>query len=636
MKRNAVLLGFAITLSTLFWSCASESDIATSTETTLLNGRVVDASGHPVAKAFVYLHGDSLSGSSGSQDSYSFTDNSGRKSIRIATDSNGHYDFRGEFKGKAWIEANLCDSLAVLDSIDFGESASTSTKELFLRPIVELRIVISAEQQGSVLHIPELNRTYTVGDTANIVTLKLPAGSYSLFFSGHSFDNSDSLNVVTGNDTIAVVSIVESDSSAHSSSVLANWSFDNNAIPGYDASEIANHAKLGEGSPTVSGGSLLLDGSSGMRVSLSNVYLRNDFAVEARIQASSFGVMDNIVVAEPPGRYGDGWQLRLDTGKVAFHIRDAATHGSDWQILRSPEALTTGTWHIVRAERKGAITRLWVDSVLVASATTQGDIGQLSYDLGIGYDAMNQAFHDRYFKGQIDYVRLYTMDSLAINGSSSSSSAPSSSSSADNACPATTYNATVDKWTAEWSFDSTNTPFQDVSGNGHHASLGEGSPVAAAGILSLDGSSGLVVPVDSAFLSNNFIVEARIKPSAFGTMDNILVMEPPGRYGDGWQLRVDTGSVKFLLRDESTQGSEWIVVDGGRITKDQWVTIRVVRSGCQTEIWMDDTLTANLNVAGNVGQLKYNGGLGYDAMNQSFHNRYFNGQIDYIRYKALP
>lgn len=631
MKRNTVQIGFAIILSALFWSCTSESDIATSTEITVLSGRVVDASGHPVAKAFVYLHGDSLSGSSGSQDSYSFIYNDGRKTIRIATDSNGHYDFRGEFKGKAWIEANFSDSLAVLDSIDFGESALTATKELSLRPIVELRIVIAAEQRGRILQIPELNRTLFVSDTTSIFVLKLPAGSYNFFFG-----RTNEINVDTGDDSIAVVSIPGSDSLASHASLLANWSFDNSAIPGFDASDVANHAKVGEGTPAANGGSLVLNGSSGLRITLTNAYLRNDFAVEARIQANSFGVMDNILVAEPPGRYGDGWQLRLDTGKVAFHLRDAATHGSEWQILRSPVALTTDTWHIVRAERKGAITRLWVDSVLVASANIGGDVGQLGYDLGIGYDAMNQAFHDRYFHGKIDYVRLYTMDSLAINGSSSSSSAPSSSSSADEACPSTTYNAKVDKWTAEWSFDSIDTPFQDVSGNGHPASQGEGSPVAAAGILSLDGSSGLIIPLDSAFLTNNFIVEARIKPSTFGTMDNILVMEPPGRYGDGWQLRVDTGSVKFLLRDESTQGSEWIVMDGGRITKDQWVTIRVVRSGCQTEIWIDGTLTASLNIAGNVGQLKYDGGLGYDAMNQAFHDRFFKGLVDYIRFKALP
>ncbi len=629
MKRSAVLSGFAIALSSLFWGCASENDIVTGTETTVLSGRVVDASGHPVAKAFVYLHGDSLSASAGSQDSFSFSDNDGRKSIRIATDSNGHYDFRGEFKGKAWIEANLSDSLAVLDSIDFGESSTTATKELFLRPIVELRIVIAAEQRGHILHIPELNRTYSVSDTASIFVLKLPAGSYNLFFG-----SSDEINVGTGDDSIAVVSIPESDSSASPSSLLANWTFDNSTNPGLDVSGIANHAKVGEGTPAAIDGNLVLDGSSGLRVSLATAYLRNDFAVEARIQASSFGVMDNILVAEPPGRYGDGWQLRLDTGKVAFHIRDAATHGSEWQILRSPTALTTGSWHVVRAERKGAITRLWVDSILVACANIDGDVGQLAYDLGIGYDAMNQAFHDRFFHGKIDYVRLYTMDSLSNVGSSSSSSA--SSSSAREACPATTYNGKVEKWTAEWSFDSASTPFQDVTGNGHNASLGEGSPLVSEGLLNLDGSSGLEIPLDSAFLTNNFIIEARVKPTAFGTMDNILVMEPPGRYGDGWQLRIDTGSVKFHLRDESTQGSDWIVVDGGRITKDQWVSIRVVRSGCLTEIWIDGTLTGSQNISGDVGQLKYNGGLGYDAMNQAFHDRFFQGQIDYVRFKALP
>ena len=37
----------------------------------------------------------------------------------------------------------------------------------------------------------------------------------------------------------------------------------------------------------------------------------------------------------------------------------------------------------------------------------KGDVSQLGYNIGIGYDAMNQAIHDRFFVGEIDYIRYF-------------------------------------------------------------------------------------------------------------------------------------------------------------------------------------------------------------------------------------
>jgi len=41
------------------------------------------------------------------------------------------------------------------------------------------------------------------------------------------------------------------------------------------------------------------------------------------------------------------------------------------------------------------------------SAEAVGDVSQLGYNIGIGYDAMMQAKHDRFFVGEIDYIRYY-------------------------------------------------------------------------------------------------------------------------------------------------------------------------------------------------------------------------------------
>ena len=48
----------------------------------------------------------------------------------------------------------------------------------------------------------------------------------------------------------------------------------------------------------------------------------------------------------------------------------------------------------------------WNDN-LVVKAAAKGDVSALGYDIGIGYDAMMQAKHNRFFVGEIDYIRYY-------------------------------------------------------------------------------------------------------------------------------------------------------------------------------------------------------------------------------------
>lgn len=41
----------------------------------------------------------------------------------------------------------------------------------------------------------------------------------------------------------------------------------------------------------------------------------------------------NILVAEPSGRYGDGWMIRVDDGILRVHLCDSQAHGVEWQIF---------------------------------------------------------------------------------------------------------------------------------------------------------------------------------------------------------------------------------------------------------------------------------------------------------------
>jgi len=616
----------------MFMSCTQLDNNLSESQNSerILTGQILGPDGSPQANAVVYLHGDSLGANTALSRA---TSPSGRQTLRATCDKEGRYTFKGDYRGTAYLEVDLGDSLGNIDSVSFDNN-EIANKDQKLKPKGNVRIESSSYPAGSIVWIPELNREFTItGDMGSAIVVHVPPGHYRLLLVGgidgdtpehHLSVEEKSTEIITAPDT-------NPDEPASTSRIIAAWEFNNPAQPGQDSSTHGHHGVVGEGAPLVSQDQLGLDGKSGLRVGLASDFLVDNFAIEAKIFPTRFGAMNNIVVAEPPGRYGDGWQLRIDNGILKFLLRDEAVHGSEWQVVESPLP-GLNQWIAVRAERRGTQTQLWINDQLVASREISGDIGQLKYDLGIGYDAMNQAFHDRYFNGQIDYIRIYAIDGTPDGeqtGLSSSSSTISSSSSSPVSTPIDTT-----RWLADWSFDSEGTPFQDQSGNGHHAAIGEGTPTVAAGILTLDGKSGFTIPMHNDFSRNDFAVEARLMPTAFGTMDNVLVMEPPGRYGDGWQLRIDNGVLRLHLRDENTQGTSWIEIGETPLVLNQWVKVRIDRKGDLARIFVDDILVDSKVVAGDVGQLTYDAGLGYDAMNQAFHDRYFKGQIDYIRYKA--
>jgi hypothetical protein len=193
--------------------------------------------------------------------------------------------------------------------------------------------------------------------------------------------------------------------------LLADWCFDDATNPFVDCTGKGHDAVVGEGTPLVEEGVLLLDGQSGLKVKLADAFKRNDFVVEARVYPTAFSAlgMDNIIAAEPPGRGPDGWVLRLDTaGFPTVYVRDDAW-GADWKSIRGPK-MEPNQWHVLKLVRSGATTTLWVNGQIAAKSDLPGDIGTIQYDLGIGYDAMNQRLHDRRFAGKIDYIRYYAIE----------------------------------------------------------------------------------------------------------------------------------------------------------------------------------------------------------------------------------
>ena len=392
---------------------------------------------------------------------------------------------------------------------------------------------------------------------------------------------------------------------------IADWNFENAENLGLDATGNGHDAVIGEGSVAGENGIASFDGRSGFTIALDSLIKINEFVVEARVKPTKFGTMQNIIVAEPPGRGVDGWQLRIDEGVLTVHLRDTDIDADDWSIFPG-KAMTLDQWCEIRLERSIDSVKLFQDGELTVAAAYHGDLTQMRYDWSIGFDGMDQAFHDRYFIGEMDFVRFGKFE-----GFSSGTVVP-----------------VKERLIAAWEFNEPQFIGLDRMANNSTHYLA-GTPRIADTTVSLDGNSGLRVNLSKAFLRNTFAVEARVKPASFSAMQNIVVAEPPGRYGDGWIVRVDNGVLTVHFRDADTDGTEWNVYTGAELALGEWNEIRVERSADSIKVFQNGELTVNAVATGDISQLGYDIGIGYDAMNQAKHDRFFDGEIDYVRYYGL-
>ena len=407
-------------------------------------------------------------------------------------------------------------------------------------------------------------------------------------------------------------SVDVNDSAVVATNWIAEWNFNDSANVGLDVTGNGHDATIGEGSVSSVGGIATFDGRSGFEVALANDLNINEFVVEARVKPTRFGTMQNILVAEPPGRGVDGWMLRIDEGVLTVHLRDAGADGDDWNVFPG-KRMTLDEWCEIRVERSADSVRLFQNGELTVIAAYTGDLTQMRYDWSIGFDGMQQAFHNRYFVGEMDYVRFGSFNGFS-NASLSS--------------------AKVKKPLVAWEFNEPRFVGLDrMANNSTHYLVG--NPYIADSTVVLDGESGLQVGLSNVFKRNTFAIEARVKPAKFGEMQNIIVAEPPGRYGDGWIVRLEYGVLTVHFRDEDTDGTMWNVYEGSRLSLDEWTEIRVERSADAIKVYQNGELTVNVAAKGDVSQLGYNIGIGYDAMMQAKHDRFFVGEIDYIRYYGL-
>ena len=171
-----------------------------------------------------------------------------------------------------------------------------------------------------------------------------------------------------------------------------------------------NHAYIADEVPAVAAecGSLVLDGTNGLLVPLSEEFRSKGFVAEVRFMPTAPGDIANIFVAEPPGSEKDGWQIRLDGSYVSFHYRDASL-SYDWSVQKIDE-VSMDEWHVIRVKISPSKSvysmEISLDGRLRLDSEFNADVSDIQYRLGIGYDSFKQSSHNRrFFTGKIDYIR---------------------------------------------------------------------------------------------------------------------------------------------------------------------------------------------------------------------------------------
>ena len=199
----------------------------------------------------------------------------------------------------------------------------------------------------------------------------------------------------------------------------------------------------------------------------------------------------------------------------------------------------------------------------------------------------------------------------------------------------------LSKYDVAYEFDDPTDLGRDYFGKNNAYIDNKVTPVEAeCGSLVLNGSNGLLIPLDDVFKSKGFVVEVRFMATAEGNMGNIFVAEPPGSGVDGWQIRLDGSNLTFHYRDADDTSKDWTVERVGEITLNEWHVINVSIGGTpgSSTLYLSISLDGDPRVDaiahGDISNIKYGLGIGYDSMYQGLHDqRFFTGKIDYIRYE---
>lgn len=367
------------------------------------------------------------------------------------------------------------------------------------------------------------------------------------------------------------------------------------------------------------------DGSQGVSIPMDENLQDEDFSVDFDFSMDSDSSEGGLASAGVLGS-GAGWILRLENGKVVLLVR--SKFGASWFKVIAGKSVDADSWNNIRLDHVDSLLAVSINDEMVLAIELDWDFSKMDGDLTIGFDVQNGR-DTSYFCGKFGKFGFHQMHKKD-HGDELQNEEPSESydSSEDSVM------SSVASWIAKWEFDDSTNVGRDFSGNGHQASVYEGEISIEDSVAIFDGNSGLRIDSISGMKLSQFVIETRVFAKEFARFNNILVTEPPGYGPDGWILRFENEKLVFLARDDKWD-CDWKRLTYSDVELNSWYDIRVEVRTNLVKMFVDGKLVAIEAWHGDYSDLQYQWGIGYDAVDQGIHNRYFNGYIDFIRLGSL-
>jgi hypothetical protein len=181
---------------------------------------------------------------------------------------------------------------------------------------------------------------------------------------------------------------------------------------GYTDDSEFNHVFTPFGFPPITGGNLVLNGSSNIFTPDSASYdtpiTEGDFTIEARVLLTTLNTFSYILNKAISGNQPYGFFFDA-TNYLRFLAYGAAENGIYVNLSSAAAliAITDSNFHHVAVSRKGSVFKLFLDGNLVDSVTntTIGNLINNTANLTVGSQTQD-ATGTYNFKGEIDWLRI--------------------------------------------------------------------------------------------------------------------------------------------------------------------------------------------------------------------------------------
>ncbi|MBK9736634.1 MAG: T9SS type A sorting domain-containing protein [Saprospiraceae bacterium] len=393
-------------------------------------------------------------------------------------------------------------------------------------------------------------------------------------------------------------------------SPVASYTFSGNAK---DGSAFKNHA-------SVNGANLTSDrfgwansafNFDGIQASLSakNTAQINSpkVTVSFWVNPTEFPVVGEVYLLSHGG-YQERWKISLpDHGKPVFTTHSNGACCSD---LDSGIPLTIGSWTHVVMVHDGAKDIIYFNGAKVNEKNAAGDLDETTYELGIGFDPINNNYS---FNGALDDVELYD---VALNDAQISalyniqSIAPSVG---EGKVASYSFNGSGLDDTDFKNHANVNTAkiTTDRFGYGNSALLCDSSTVTASGGTHLN--------------SDYITIEFWVKPNSFPASGERYIMSNGG-WQERWKISMpDHGRPVFTTHSNGACCSD---LDAGTpLTIGKWTHVVMVHDGVNDIIYFNGVKVKEKSAAGELDPTAEPLGIGFDPID---NNYFFDGAIDDI------